>query len=100
MAATTLAPQPSALAAGPWAIAAHDFPRGGTLDEQLRMLLRARADGVWAPFLNQPIEVPAFRSRLAAAVGCSGYPQLLLRLGYGHEVRPTPRRPVYDVVLP
>ncbi|WP_158260750.1 hypothetical protein [Pleurocapsa sp. CCALA 161] len=27
------------------------------------LLLRARVDGVWASFLNQPIQVPHLRSR-------------------------------------
>jgi hypothetical protein len=27
-----------------------------------------------------------------------GYPQLLLRLGYGEEVKPTPRRPIEEVI--
>ncbi len=61
-----------------------------------RVLLRARAEGVWASFLNQPIEVPELRPRLRDAIGQSGFPQLLLRMGYGPEVRPTPRRPAEE----
>src|SRR3712207_8375749 len=57
-----------------------------------RVLLGARTEGVWASFLNQPIEVPELRPRLRDAIGQSGFPQLLLRMGYGPEVRPTPRR--------
>ena len=62
-----------------------------------RILLRARAEGVWASFLNQPIEVPELRPRLRDAIGQTGLPQLLLRMGYGSEVRPTPRRSADEV---
>jgi nitroreductase len=61
-----------------------------------RVLLRARAEGVWASFLNQPIEVAELRPRLRDAIGVDGYPQLLFRMGYGSEVKPTPRRPVEE----
>jgi hypothetical protein len=63
-----------------------------------RVLLRARAEGIWASFLNQAIEVSELRPRLQDAIGQTGFPQLLLRMGYGSEVRPTPRRPTEDVV--
>lgn len=64
-----------------------------------RMLLRARASNVWASYLNQAIEVPELRTRFARVVGHVGHPQLCLRLGYGPEVRPTPRRSLDDVVI-
>jgi hypothetical protein len=64
-----------------------------------RVLLRARAEDVWASFLNQPIEVAELRPRLADSLDRRGFPQLLLRMGYGPEVRPTPRRPVGKVLL-
>lgn len=64
-----------------------------------RLLLRAHAEGVAASYLNAPIEVPALRSRLRDTLGLEGYPQLLLRLGYGPEVGPTPRRHVSEVLL-
>jgi hypothetical protein len=64
-----------------------------------RMLLRARADNVWVSFLNQPIEVESLRPRVREALNTTGYPQLILRLGYGPDVRPTPRRPVSEVLL-
>jgi len=63
-----------------------------------RILLRARAEGVWASFLNQPIEVPELRPRVREIVGEVGFPQLLLRMGYGREVRPTPRRAIEEVL--
>lgn len=63
-----------------------------------RVLLRATAEGLYASFFNQPIEVPEMRARLRAALGELGHPQILFRLGYGLEVRPTPRRPLDAVV--
>jgi hypothetical protein len=36
---------------------------------------------------------------LRGAIGATGVPQLLLRLGYGKEVPPSPRRPVSDVMV-
>jgi hypothetical protein len=62
------------------------------------VLLRARAEGVWASFLNQPIEVPELRPRLSALLDQPGFPQLLMRLGYGPEVQATPRRRVDEVL--
>lgn len=64
-----------------------------------RVLLRAQSDGVFTSHFNQPIEVSALRPRLVEAIGrSSGFPQLLLRLGYGHELTPTPRRAVAEVL--
>lgn len=63
------------------------------------VLLQAYAEGLSASFLNQPIEVEALRSELGTAMGVGGYPQALLRLGYGPEVPPTPRRAVRDVLI-
>ncbi len=62
------------------------------------VLLQARINGVHAGFHNQPIEVPAFRSRLATLIHRPGLPQILLRLGQTAEPRPTPRRPVDQVL--
>jgi hypothetical protein len=64
-----------------------------------RVLLTATAAGLRASFLNQPIEVPSMRLQLARQLGLSGYPQLLLRFGYGPSAAPTPRRLVEDVLL-
>jgi hypothetical protein len=64
-----------------------------------RVLLHAAAEGVSASFLNQPCEVPLLRLRLRDVLGTDGWPQLVLRLGYPHAApRPTPRRPVHDVL--
>lgn len=62
-----------------------------------KVLLRAQAEDVWASFLNQPIEVPELRPRLADTLGIRRFPQLLLRMGYGSDVGPTPRRPADEV---
>ncbi len=64
-----------------------------------RVLLRARTDDVWASFLNQPIEVEELRPRLREALDTTGHPQVILRMGYGPEVRPTPRRTVEEVLI-
>ena len=65
-----------------------------------RVLLRARADEVWASYLNQPIEVPTLRPRVAETLGTTDHAQLILRLGYGPNVNPTPRRTVEEVMIP
>ena len=64
-----------------------------------RILLRARVDDVWASFLNQAIELPDLRLKLAAATGVEGFPQLCLRLGYSDDIKPTPRREVEEVLM-
>ena len=64
-----------------------------------RVLLYARSQGVWASFLNQPIEVPEVRLMLHNIIERGGSPQQLLRMGYGPEVSPTPRRGVCEVLL-
>lgn len=63
-----------------------------------RLLLTAAADGITASFLNQPIQVADLRQQLSELIDGDSYPQLLLRLGYGHSVPATPRRPVEDVL--
>jgi hypothetical protein len=63
------------------------------------ILLRARVEDVSASFLNQAVEVPSARARLEALTGAKGAPQILLRLGYGREVKSTPRRPIQEILL-
>jgi nitroreductase len=63
-----------------------------------RVMLLARANQVWASFLNQPIEVENLRMKVREALDTDGYPQLILRMGYAPDVRPTPRRVVSDVL--
>lgn len=64
-----------------------------------RVLLHAQASGVSASFLNQPIEVPELRPALGSLTARDGCPQALLRLGYGPEVAPTPRRSVRGLLI-
>lgn len=66
----------------------------------LDVLLRAQVEAVFASFLNQAIEVPETRASLNALLPENGCAQLLLRFGFGKEVKPTPRRPVQDCLLP
>ncbi|MCU0621529.1 MAG: hypothetical protein MUC69_08510, partial [Gemmatimonadales bacterium] len=63
-----------------------------------RVLLVARDADVFASFLNQPIEVAALREKVRDLLGRPGMPQLVLRFGFGPAVRPTPRRPVAEVL--
>lgn len=62
-----------------------------------RVLLRARASGVWASFFNQPVEVDEVWVSLRRIVGTSRFPQLIFRLGYAQPVPATPRRPLSEV---
>lgn len=62
------------------------------------VLLRAQVSGIVASFFNQPIEIPELRTRLQTLAGRDGFPQMLLRLGFGRVPRATPRRPVAEVV--
>lgn len=66
-----------------------------------RALLQVTAGGFTASFLNQPIEVPALRVRLAeelGGAGQAGVPQILMRIGRGPKPVPAVRRPVHAVL--
>lgn len=79
-------------------------PRDGTAEwlaagEALqRVLLRAAANGLYASYFAQPIEIPDLRRRLCEVLAEPGAPQIMFRLGYGLEPRPVPRRQVDDVL--
>jgi hypothetical protein len=64
-----------------------------------RVLLLACAHGVSGSFLNQPLEVHTLRSQFREALGIGGFPQILLRFGYGPPAQPTPRRDVRQVLI-
>lgn len=65
-----------------------------------RVLLRSAAEGLSASYLNQPLEMSDLRPRVAEIAGREGYPQVILRLGYGPEVEaPTPRRPLEAMLV-
>lgn len=64
------------------------------------VLLHATTLGLSAAFLNQVLEIPALRARVAALVPEAGHPQMVLRLGVPAEPieRRAPRRNVADVL--
>ncbi|GAA3453458.1 Acg family FMN-binding oxidoreductase [Dactylosporangium matsuzakiense] len=64
------------------------------------VLLTAADLGLATAMYSQPIEVPATRERLRAAVGRIHDPQLVLRFGYAPTTCYTNRRPVTDVIDP
>lgn len=63
------------------------------------IFLSACSEGMQASYLNQPIEQPELRGRLAQTIGRGGCPQALLRLGIGPEVPATPRRQVKQLLI-
>ena len=63
-----------------------------------RLLLKATSYGVRASFFSQPIGLPELRAELESSIGC-GHPQIIFSLGRALPMRPTPRRPLEDVVL-
>lgn len=64
------------------------------------VLLRATALGLSAAFLDQVLEIPELRARVASLVPGIGYPQMVVRLGLAAEPirRAAPRRSVDDVL--
>ena len=63
------------------------------------LLLDVTAAGLSASFFNQPIEVTMLRAQLRSALGLSGWPQMMFRIGYGEHVPAAPRRLLSDVVM-
>jgi nitroreductase len=64
-----------------------------------RVLLAATAAGLAASILSQPIELPQLRHELRTALRrTGGWPQMVLRVGYGTLPPASPRRPVADVL--
>ena len=65
-----------------------------------RFALQATALGLKLSFVNQPVEVPQFRSDLAALAGMPGRrPDLVVRFGYGPTLPYSIRRPITSVML-
>ena len=62
------------------------------------VLLVAAAHGISASFLNQPVQVPGLRREVRSALGLSGYPQIILRMGEAPTTTPTPRRDLSEVL--
>jgi len=65
-----------------------------------RVLLTITDLGLAASMISQPIEVPAAREQLRLALGRTGAPQMVLRIGYGQADFATPRRPIAEVLDP
>ncbi|WP_420710853.1 Acg family FMN-binding oxidoreductase [Streptomyces sp. NRRL S-118] len=63
-----------------------------------RVLLQATLDGLATTLNSQAVEWPALRWALRDPLSSEGHPQMVIRLGYGPEVPPTPRRPVSEVL--
>ena len=62
------------------------------------LLLRATSYDIRASFFSQPIGLPDLREKLKARIN-RGYPQLLFSLGMAKPMRPSPRRPLEDVII-
>jgi hypothetical protein len=64
------------------------------------VLLHATSMGLSAAFMNQVLEVPSLRARVAELVPGVGYPQMVLRIGVPAEPIEyrSPRRDVDDVI--
>jgi len=64
------------------------------------VLLHATSRGLSASFLNQVLEIPELRSRVAEIVPEVGFPQMVLRIGVPSEPikRRAPRRNIADVI--
>jgi len=62
------------------------------------VFLHATGDGVAMSFLNQVVEDPELRRAVATATNHDGFPQLVLRFGYGPEQTPTPRRSIREMM--
>ncbi len=64
-----------------------------------RLLLSACGAGLQASYLNQPIQTASLRPNLQHAIGATGFPQILLRIGFPSEELPaTPRRRLEAVI--
>ncbi|MDT0467394.1 Acg family FMN-binding oxidoreductase [Streptomyces gibsoniae] len=79
---------------------AHDRPvdwlwAGQALE---RVWLQATLDGLVASLTSQPLEWPEFRWAVRDPASAMAYVQMVIRLGYGPEGHPTPRRPVTEVL--
>ena len=61
-----------------------------------KVLLTAVDAGLATSLISQPIEVSAARDQLRRLLGRSGYPQNVIRFGYGTPGHPAPRRDVAE----
>ena len=63
-----------------------------------RLQLRAASLGIVSSPLNQVIDDPTPRQQLRAQLGMLGWPQMVLRMGYGTAAPATGRRPAEEVL--
>ncbi|MFI7542832.1 Acg family FMN-binding oxidoreductase [Actinoplanes sp. NPDC049599] len=90
-------PHPTIVVLGTTGDTVFDHIRAGQALQ--RVLLTATSLGLAATPISQPAELAATRDRLAAAMSGAS-PQIVLRVGHGRTVPPTPRRPLEDALLP
>ena len=75
----------------------HDWLQAGQALQ--RVLLTGCGLGLQASYLNQPVQTESLRVKLHDLLG-SGFPQVLIRLGYPEQsIPPSPRRPLDDVLV-
>ena len=72
-----------------------DWVRAGQALE--RLLLVATNEGLVASFMNQPLEQDELRRQLRSPLTGHGHTQMLMRIGYGVPVPPTPRRSIAEI---
>lgn len=63
-----------------------------------RVLLSAARHWVFAALMTQPLELQHLRAVVRDELALEGYPQAIMQLGHAEVSRPTPRRPVQDVL--
>lgn len=73
-----------------------DWLRAGPALE--RVLLRATMDGLVASVTSQPLEWAELRWAARDLLSAMAHVQMVLRLGYGPEGHPSPRRPLDEVL--
>ena len=79
-----------------------DSPRDWLVAGQAmqRVLLVATREGLAASLLTQAIEHAELRWLVRDPMGGWSEPQVVMRLGYGPEASPTPRRPIVEFIDP
>ena len=74
-----------------------EFPAPAAAEREFEQEpLVATVAGLSVSFLSQPVEVPYTRATMRTLLD-GRHPQTALRIGYGHQSAPTPRRPVAAV---
>lgn len=94
--AATFERSPCLALLGTWEDRPADWLRAGQAME--RVLLQATSDGLATSLNPHALEWPELRWAVRDPRSAMGYAQMLIRLGYGPEVPPTPQRPVAEVL--